>query len=747
MDISQFSNIYQSKDGVKSSILDFLNNVKFGTWKDQVELVRKAKNKKEREELKKQLPYVTLSGLFNERRTESLIKHSGFIGIDIDNLTADELLVYWPKITSDKYTYAAFKSVSGFGLCIVVKIDPSRHLEAFLGLERYYLEQYQIFIDKACKDVTRPRYVTYDENIHVSESDAVEFKSYIPKSEATLRIAPIISGKDDVDHVIHQICERKIDITGSYSRWLSLGFAIASEFRHNGRDYYHAISQFSPKYSKEKADKQYDHCIKYLGQGDKQAGIATFFHFAKEANLSLLTDKTKQIIAVSVQAKRGGRDAASAQTLLHEIIGISPDESKEVVDKVFKSNIETATDLSIIDQLEFFLKSNFNLKRNEITRYVENAGSEIDTVFVNSVWRRATKEVDDRCAFETIDRLIASDFVGNYNPIKEWLEKQQPYTGPSLLHDLAKCIDTDTGNNPLDPYPEYKYVFIKKWMVGIIASVYGGHSPLLLVLCGEKQNTGKTYFFRHLLPEVLWPYYAESKLDAGKDDEILMTQKLVIMDDEMGGKSKQESKKLKEMTSKDYFTLREPYGRKNVRLRRMAVLCGTSNDNHLLSDPTGNRRIIPVHVNAIDHKAFNAINKEHLLVEAYQEYKNKYRWELNREDIEKLNKNTTDFEQVSIERELIHQYFRKPTYEGGEDIKYFTNTQIKVYLEEKTKQRISSHKLGMELKSESFRKRERKIDGISSKVYELIVKDAVPKTFTEQQEKAEGIVEEQDLPF
>src|SRR5690606_8591490 len=122
----------------------------------------------------------------------------------------------------------------------------------------------------------------------------------------------------------------------------------------------------------------------------------------------------------------------------------------------------------------------------------------------------------------------------------------------------------------------------------------------------EKQGTGKTEFFRRLLPPELRQYYAESKLDAGKDDAILMTQKLIIMDDEMGGKSKKESKHLKELTSKQVFTLREPYGRMNVDLQRLAVLCGTTNDLEILND-LHNRRQIPIEVYGIDHEAYNAI--------------------------------------------------------------------------------------------------------------------------------------------
>ena len=56
-------------------------------------------------------------------------------------------------------------------------------------------------------------------------------------------------------------------------------------------------------------------------------------------------------------------------------------------------------------------------------------------------------------------------------------------------------------------------------------------------------------------------------MDNGKDDEILMTKKLIILDDEYGGKSKREEKKLKEITAKEFINVREPYGRVSVDLR------------------------------------------------------------------------------------------------------------------------------------------------------------------------------------
>ncbi len=177
----------------------------------------------------------------------------------------------------------------------------------------------------------------------------------------------------------------------------------------------------------------------------------------------------------------------------------------------------------------------------------------------------------------------------------------------------------------------------------------------MLIFSGEKQGTGKTHWFRYLLPKELRYLFAESKMDAGKDDEILMCKKLIILDDEYGGKSKKEEKRLKELTSKEFINIREPYGRVSVDMRRLAVFCGTSNDTQILNDPTGNRRQLPIHVNDIDQEMYNKVNKVDLWRELYALYRAGYDCSILRNDIEHLNEATDIFKHSTPEEDLIHK--------------------------------------------------------------------------------------------
>jgi predicted P-loop ATPase len=288
------------------------------------------------------------------------------------------------------------------------------------------------------------------------------------------------------------------------------------------------------------------------------------------------------------------------------------------------------------------------------------------------------------------------------------------YTGDPItqLHNLnllLSSIRTDTTN--FDKW-------VTKWLVSLVATSYGTYSPLTLVFAGEKQGTGKTHFFRYLLPKSLRSLYAESKMDAGKDDEILMTKKLIIMDDEYGGKSKREYTKMKEVTAKEWVNVREPYGRVSVDLRRLAMFAGTSNDIQILNDPTGNRRVIPIHItDDINREMYNGVDKELLFHELNALYRSGYDFSILKDEIRELNDNTDLFKQSTPEEELLGSKVIPGTSNGGE---WLTITQIIQYLINDTKfASLSNTRIGMILTHNNYTKMRKKINGTVMTVYHV----------------------------
>ena len=216
-----------------------------------------------------------------------------------------------------------------------------------------------------------------------------------------------------------------------------------------------------------------------------------------------------------------------------------------------------------------------------------------------------------------------------------------------------------------------------------------------------------------------YKYYCESKLMAGKDDDILMTQKLLIMDDELSGKTKNEDRRIKELTSKEVFSLREPYGRNNIDLPRLAVLCGTTNFKTILTDTSGNRRIIPISVEDIDRKLYNTIDKNALFGEAYNLLCDGFDWRIISEaDRNYLNINNAEYETPVMEDELVVKYYSKPN--ADERTLWMTTTDIKVELEKITQQKLSINMLGKQLTKNGFFKKGVRIGGAPVQAWGII---------------------------
>ncbi len=88
--------------------------------------------------------------------------------------------------------------------------------------------------------------------------------------------------KKDIQSIITQIEHHSIDITGDYSTWRNLGFALSDSLGEAGRDPFHRISKLHPEYNPKECDRQFDACLKANGSG---ITISTFFHIAKDHGL------------------------------------------------------------------------------------------------------------------------------------------------------------------------------------------------------------------------------------------------------------------------------------------------------------------------------------------------------------------------------------------------------------------------------------------------------------------------------
>ena len=284
---SYYKDLYSVKNpDSEIDINELIEIIQYGYISKEIEELRKTSGEAYKEK-KMHLPNVTLSGIFSERNAEHLIKHSGLIQIDIDKI--DNYNELFQDLCLDSYTYVCFRSPGGKGIKVVVKINPSAetHREQFNALERYYQTEYDVEIDKNCKDVPRPMLLSYDPNLHCNPFSDVYEELYKPEKEEKKEpvTTPTVSkkryhktGGNVVEGIIDSVSASGIDITRDQSDWIKIGYALCTEFGENGRDYFHQLSKNYPKYTQKEADDKYSYLLKH---NNGKTTIGTLVYLAK----------------------------------------------------------------------------------------------------------------------------------------------------------------------------------------------------------------------------------------------------------------------------------------------------------------------------------------------------------------------------------------------------------------------------------------------------------------------------------
>ncbi len=258
-------------------------------WRAKVEALRNETDQEKRKELKKALPCFTPSGTFTHVSRDGLIKHSGFISLDIDykpdkgintHLSGVDLK---QKISAVPHVAYCGRSCGGAGYFVLIPIaDPTKHREYFRALE-YHFKRCGITIDPQCKDINRKRFVSWDDSPYINTA-AQTWALTLPTQDHTTRET---MGRDlnegetaeKVEAIIKACEANKWDITEDYDNWLQILSALASTFGENGREYAHRISAINPGYMYEETEAKYTNLLKHP---EYKYNIGTFFYIARE---------------------------------------------------------------------------------------------------------------------------------------------------------------------------------------------------------------------------------------------------------------------------------------------------------------------------------------------------------------------------------------------------------------------------------------------------------------------------------
>ncbi|MDD4384559.1 MAG: BT4734/BF3469 family protein [Bacteroidales bacterium] len=285
--ISVFHHYGNPTPAVEISIADFCGNIQQSDFVNEIAAIRAEPEKKKRDKMKGTLPAVSISGTFSKRASQCLIKHSGFIAIDIDagkNPTISDWEGLRDNLGSWNEVLLSALSVSSLGVFLIIPLAyPHKHLQQFLALEKDF-KALGITIDDSCKDVSRLRGISSDPQATWNDK-AQPYKKLIkePKKPKQRAAKYTANGTDDLTTLIKLINKTNTDITSNYKNWYEVGSALANEKGEAGRNDFHTISQHYSGYSIDDTNRQFDKCLNNPHNYQK----ATIFHLAKMAGLTI----------------------------------------------------------------------------------------------------------------------------------------------------------------------------------------------------------------------------------------------------------------------------------------------------------------------------------------------------------------------------------------------------------------------------------------------------------------------------
>lgn len=273
--VSLYQNVYD-RIGNKTTLRNFLVSDKY---RNQVEKIRSIKDKRKRSLLKKQLPLVTISGIFEPtRKTENLVLHTGLICIDIDKDDNPHISNFHSlkmQLSNIKEVLYCALSVSGNGYYCILPIKyPQKHKEHFKALQEDWLK-YGIVVDKNCKDITRMRGYSFDPEAYINE-DALVYNR-IKEQRQPSYIRQEADNYNNVIRIVNELYRKGINITENYENWFIVGRVLAHELGEVGRSYFHALSSLSSKYDTKECDHKFDK-LKHT----HFSPLGTFYTIAKD---------------------------------------------------------------------------------------------------------------------------------------------------------------------------------------------------------------------------------------------------------------------------------------------------------------------------------------------------------------------------------------------------------------------------------------------------------------------------------
>lgn len=636
----------------EEEIVSAIGSPKYRNIVESVRRIFLEQGEKAANEEKKKLPSVTFSANYRGGRSNAtLVKYLGYIVIDIDHLSKEELARILQTVRACSYTRIAFISPKGMGLKIIAHTqrpdgtlpDTIQEIEdfhnaAYNKVASFYSQLCQTEIDTSGQDVGRTCLLSYDPGIYFNR-DATPFIVEQPPLFYKTQKKKKTPGRKKQETDNNPVSEETA--LNYHSSHASLMVTL---------NYYHNKSE---KYTEGNRNNYLHHlACKYNRHGIPEQEAAAFI---KSLFTDLPAEETDSLIA-----------SAYAHT------------------EEFNTNKLNSTQKRML-QIEQHISECYETRYNELLHIMEyrRRVSEteqpdpfriLDDRMENSIWMEMN-ELGYACNVKMIQNLIYSDFSSSYHPIRKYFKELPEWDGIDYIRILADSVRTN--------HQSFWTECLERYLVGMCAAATQDDvvNHTVLLLCSEVQNIGKTTFINNLLPPELRTYLSTGLINPNsKDDLAKIAQSMLINLDEFEGMSGRDLNTFKDLVTRKVISIRLPYARRSQNFPHTASFAGTCNYQEILHDTTGNRRFLCFHADSIE---FIKINYTQLYAQIKHLLNTPgYQYWFTQEDNNRIEKNNEDFIFHSPEEELVLTHIRKP--ERFEKVQYLTVSEIAELIRERT---------------------------------------------------------------
>lgn len=423
-----------------------------------------------------------------------------------------------------------------------------------------------------------------------------------------------------------------------------------------------------------------------------------------EENVSIENDrKSKQIYSFAHSMNRAGRafddEDIRMQCALHKL---NFDNVKKIFINVFDKNkdIFDIDNKPLVDQTIVFIKSKWDLKRNEITGNVEYSKKNKNKFEICNPAniKIAMEKIGSKYPMEGLKNILNSDEIESFNPFCDYFNNLPKWDGFDHIEHIAKFVKTED-----DDF--FRNMF-KKMLVRTIKCAIDTNyvNRYIFILSSDKQDTGKTKFINQLNP-MGKEYFKVFETVKGKDSTISLSENFIINFDEIDKMERKDIGILKQMISLESIKERRPYGTFELYMPRRASFFGTTNHDDILTDVSNTRYII-IKTISFEWNKYYKYNFDLLWAQAkYLMDSELFDCELSKDEKEYKERQNKNYAVESIEKDLIKTYLKPHSVDSND---FMTCADILTHLELRSGLKLSPWNLWRDLPQLGFIKKKKR---------------------------------------